>query len=82
MVMKKTFWVSAILAMLIVVGSYGTNHEMKPVSDISSAALEISGLNTKLGDTSYFVTSMMTQYFIILTVFYFFMRSIAKSFKS
>ena len=82
MVMTKTFWVSAILSMLLVIASYSVNNDFSPVSDISSAALEITGLNTQLNDTTYLVASMITQYVILLGVFYFFLRSIAKSFKS
>ena len=82
MVMKKTFWVSAILAMLLVIGSYESDYQFRPVSQISSAALEMAGLSIEAGGTSYLAISMMTQYFILVTVFYFFLRSIAKSFTS
>ncbi len=80
MVMKKTFWISAILSMLLVIGSYEANYQFKPVSQISTAALEMAGLGIEIGGTSYFALSMITQYFILITVFYFFLRSIAKSF--
>lgn len=80
MVMKKTFWVAAILAMLFVMASYETNQDFRPVTQLSNAALEMAGLNIEMGGMSYIAVSMITQYFILLTVFYFIMRSVAKSF--
>ena len=82
MVMTKTFWVSAILAMLVVMASYSSNNHFYPVSDLSNTALEVSGLNMQFGDAGYFAVSMLTQYLILLAVFYFFLRSVAKSFKN
>ena len=82
MVMKKTFWLSAILAMLLVMANYTANNDFSPVSDISSAALEVTGLDAQLSDTTYLAASMITQYVILLGVFYFFLRSISKSFKN
>jgi hypothetical protein len=82
MVMTKTFWVSAVLAMLLVMVSYSAHYDFRPVSEISSAALEMTGMNVNLSDTGYFAASMITQYLILLTVFYFILRSVAKSFKS
>ena len=82
MVKTKTFWVSAILAMILVMASYSANNTLSPVFDVSSAALEITGLSVNLNDTSYLIASMMTQYLILLTVFYFILRSISGSFKN
>lgn len=82
MVKTKTFWISAVLAMLLVMASYSANNTLKPVSDVSSAALEITGLSVNLNDTTYLVASMITQYLILLTVFYFILRSISNSFKN
>jgi hypothetical protein len=81
MVMKKTFWLSAVFAMLLIAGSYGTNHDFKPISEIGTAALEMSGLSTTLGGTTSFALNMFTQYFIVMGVIYFFLRTVAKSFK-
>jgi len=81
MVNTKAFWLSAVLAMVIVMASYSAYNEFSPVSDISNAALEVTGMSVNLSDTSYILMSMVTQYLILLTVFYFFLRSVAKSFK-
>jgi hypothetical protein len=82
MVMKKTFWISAFLAMLILMASYNSESSFNVVSDLSNAALHVSGIGMQLGDTSYFVMNMLTQYIMLLSVFYFFLRSIAHGFKN
>ena len=81
MVMAKTFWVSAVLAMLFVMASY-SDFGFTPMSDFSNAALEMTGMTVESGGASMMIMGMMTQYLILLGVFYFFLRSVAKSFKS
>jgi hypothetical protein len=81
MVMKKTFWLSAVSAMLLIVGSYYTNQSFGPVSEIGTAALEMTGLTPALGITTSFAVNMVAQYFVVVGVIYFFVRTIAKSFK-
>jgi hypothetical protein len=80
MVMKKTFLVSMMLAVLLLSSSYNTESSLRSVSGVGHAALEVTGLPVVPSDSAAFAVGSLIEYAIVVGAFYFFLRSVARSF--